>query len=113
MPVINISKRTWIVSKVKKADRLLSRVVGWIGRTHIDPEAALWVDPCWGIHTFGMNFSVDLLFLEKDCRVVNQVSNLQINRVSPIVFRAQSVLVLPAHSIEKSQTKNGDVIKVT
>jgi uncharacterized membrane protein (UPF0127 family) len=113
MPVINQSRRTWVVSKVKKADRLLTRIVGWIGRSHIDPEAALWVKPCFGIHTFGMNFPVDLLFLEKDNRVVGLVSNLPINRVSPIVFRAWSVLVLPAHSIEKSRTMNGDFIDVS
>ena len=113
MPVINYSKRTWLVSKVNKAHDFLSRIVGWIGRSKMDPEAALWVNPCWGIHTFGMNFPVDVVFLEKDHRVVAITQNLPVNRFSPLVFRAQSVLVLPAHSISKSRTMMGDFIEIT
>jgi uncharacterized protein len=113
MPVINGTKRTWIVSKVNKADSFLSRIIGWIGRSKMDPEAALWVSPCWGIHTFGMNFAVDVMFLEKNHRVVAIYKNLPINRISPFVFRAQSVLVLPVYSIEKSHTMIGDFIEIT
>ena len=113
MPVINRTKRTWMVSKVNKAHDFLSRVIGWIGRSKMDPEAALWVNPCWGIHTFGMNFPVDVVFLEKNHRVVAISHNLQANRFSPFVFRAQSVLVLPARSIEKSRTMMGDFIEIT
>jgi uncharacterized membrane protein (UPF0127 family) len=113
MPVINRSRKTWIVSKVKKADTLLTRMVGWIGRSRIDPEAALWVKPCWGIHTFGMHFPVDVLFLARDGRVIEVVSNFPINRISPFVFRARSVLVVPAHSIKKSRTMVGDLIEIT
>jgi uncharacterized membrane protein (UPF0127 family) len=113
MPVINLSKRTWIVSKVDQADSLMGRIIGWIGRRTIDPECALWVRPCWGIHTFGMNFPVDVLFLERDHLVVEQLPNFPTNRISPFIFRAKSVLVLPVNSIEKSQTNIGDRIDIT
>lgn len=113
MPAINSTKRTWIVSKVNKADNFLSRLVGWIGRSKMDPEAALWVSPCWGIHTFGMKAAVDVVFLGKSQRVVAIQKNLSINRVSPFVFRARSVLVLPVYSIEKSRTMIGDFIEIT
>ena len=113
MPVINGTKRTWIVSKVNKAHNFLNRIIGWIGRPKIDPEAALWVRPCWGIHTFGMSFPVDVVFLEKNHRVVAIIQELPVNRISPFVFRADSVLVLPAHSIKKSRTTIGDLIDIT
>lgn len=113
MPVINRSRKTWIVSKVKKADTLLTRIVGWIGRAKIDPEAALWVTPCWGVHTFGMHFSVDVVFLGGTGQVIEILSNFPTNRVSPFVLRAKSALVLPAHSIAKSHTVIGDWIEVT
>jgi uncharacterized protein len=113
MAVINRTKRTWIVSKVNKAHSFLSRIIGWLGRHKIDPEVALWVDPCWGVHTFGMHFPVDVVFLNGDMRVVDVAPNLRVNWMSPFVIRAQSVLVLPAHSIKKSHTVIGDYINIT
>ncbi len=113
MAVINCTKRTWVVSKVNKAHSFLSRIIGWLGRTKIDPEAALWVDPCWGVHTFGMHFPVDVVFLNGDMRVVDVAPNIRVNWMSPLVFRAQSVLVLPVHSIKKSHTVIGDYINIT
>ena len=113
MPVINSSKRRWIVSRVKKADHFLSRILGWIGKAKVDPETALWVKPCWGIHTYGMNFPVDVVFLAKNSNVLSVVPNLPKNRVSPFVFSARSVLVLPAHSIERSKINIGDKIEIS
>ena len=73
----------------------------------------MWVSPCWGVHTFGMSFPVDVVFLEKSRRVVAIIQELPVNRISPFVFRAHSVLVLPVHSIKKSHTTIGDFIDIT
>lgn len=113
MPVINRSKHRWIVTKVIKANTFWKRIKGWVGLCKIDPEAALWVKPCWGVHTIGMHFPVDLLFLGRNNRVLKAIPNLPKNRISPFVLQSRSVLVLPAHTVEKSRTMVGDIIDIT
>lgn len=112
MAVVNLSKGTWIVSKAQKADTLLTRMIGWIGLEKVDPEAALWITPCWGIHTFGMHFPVDVIFLGKSGEAIKVLVNFPVNRVSPFVFSAKSVLILPGYATKRSNTAVGDRIEV-
>ena len=35
----------------------------------LDPDAGLWIAPCFSIHTFGMRFALDLIWLGRDRRV--------------------------------------------
>ena len=113
MPVINRSKHRWIVTRVIMADTFWKRIKGWVGLCKFDPEAALWVKPCWGVHTIGMHFPVDLLFLGKNHRVLKTIPNLQKNRISPFVLQSRSVLVLPVYTVVKSRTTVGDIIDIT
>jgi hypothetical protein len=56
VPVINLSKKTWLATKVRKADNFLTRLVGLLKRKTLGPEEALWLMPSKGIHTIGMKF---------------------------------------------------------
>jgi uncharacterized membrane protein (UPF0127 family) len=55
---------------VEHANSFLSRLRGLLGRGGIDPEHALvlWRTP--SIHMFGMAFTIDVIFLDKEQRVV-------------------------------------------
>ena len=78
MPVINLSKKTWLATKVRKADNFLTRLVGLLKRTHLGPEEALWLMPSKGIHTIGMKFPIDVVFLTRDNHVVGLMSGLKV-----------------------------------
>ena len=71
MPVINLSKKTWLATKVRKADNFLTRLVGLLKRTNLGPEEALWLTPSKGIHTIGMKFPIDVVFLNRKNLVVS------------------------------------------
>ena len=43
MPVINLTKKTWLATKVRKADNFVTRLVGLLKRTHLGPEEVLWL----------------------------------------------------------------------
>jgi uncharacterized protein len=113
MPIINLTKQTWLATKVRKADNFLTRLVGLLKRTHLGPEEALWLMPSKGIHTIGMKFPIDVLFLNRNHQVLGLMSGMLPYRVSAVHLRGYSVLELPNGTIKKSQTEIGDQLEIS
>ena len=113
MPVINLTKKTWLATKVRKADNFLTRLVGLLKRKNLAPEEALWLMPSKGIHTVGMKFPIDVVFLKNDCHVLGLISGMSPYRISSVHLRAYSVLELPNGTIRKSQTEIGDQLEIS
>ena len=55
-----------LATSVQVADSLFARMKGLLGRTELNPGEALWIIPCKGIHTIGMRFAIDAVFLDKN-----------------------------------------------
>ena len=113
MPVINLTKKTWLATKVRKADNFLTRLVGLLKRTHLGPEEALWLMPSKGIHTIGMKFPIDVVFLNKEYYVLGLISGMHPYRVSGVHMRGYSVIELPNGTIRKSRTEIGDQLEIS
>lgn len=113
MPVINLTKQTWLATKVRKADNFLTRLIGLLKRTQLGPEEALWLTPSKGIHTIGMKFPIDVIFLNRDHQVLGLMSGLVPYRVSAVHLRGYSVLELPNGTIKKSRTEIGDKLEIS
>jgi uncharacterized protein len=113
VPIINLTKKTWLATKVRKADNFLTRLVGLLKRTHLGPEEALWLMPSKGIHTIGMKFPIDVMFLTKDNQVLGLISGLAPYRISAVHLRAYSVVELPNGTIRKSCTDIGDLLEIS
>ena len=67
-----------IVPRVWRADRPWSRLRGLLARPPLHGEAveALWLTPCGGVHTFGMGYPLDVVFLDRSGRVLACKENL-------------------------------------
>ena len=113
MPVINLTKKTWLATKVRKADNFLTRLVGLLKRTQLGPEEALWLTPSKGIHTIGMKFPIDVVFLNKEFYVLGLISGMHPYRVSGVHMRGYSVIELPNGTIRKSGTEIGDQLEIS
>jgi len=113
VPIINLTKKTWLATKVRKADNFLTRLVGLLKRTHLGPEEALWLMPSKGIHTIGMKFPIDVMFLTKDNQVIGLISGLAPYRISTVHLRGYSVVELPNGTIRKSRTELGDQLEIS
>jgi uncharacterized protein len=107
---MNRDRGTELARRVEKADRFWTRLRGLSGRPELPPGEALWIVPCRGVHTRGMSFPIDVLFLDRHCRVLAVEENLAPGRVAPIRWRARTVLELPAGTVCGSATRIGDHI---
>lgn len=71
------------------------RFRGLLGRPPLQLGQALWLYPCQSIHTLGMSYSIDVLFLDARMQPLKTVLALRPNRFC-ICPGATSVLELPA-----------------
>jgi uncharacterized protein len=108
----NITADKMVAINVIVASSIFARMRGLIGRKNLTAGDALLLCPCNGIHTFGMKFPIDVLFLDRENIVVAIRKNLVPNRMTPLYFAAKSVLELPAGIVEATATKAGDEIEI-
>jgi uncharacterized membrane protein (UPF0127 family) len=112
MKARNVTKNQLIADKLEFAENVMSRMIGLLGRDSLPAGSGLLIKPCKGIHTFGMKYEIDALFLGKDNRIVATIKRIPPNRLTRIYFSAVSVLELPAGTIELTSTKVGDGVEI-
>jgi uncharacterized protein len=112
--VYNKTKETFVATEATVADSYVSRLVGLLGKTKrwAQHGKGLWIIPSRGIHTIGMLFPIDLIFLSKEKEVVHLEEYVRPFRISKVSLRAMSVLELPPHAIYRSRTQVGDKLEI-
>jgi len=110
--VYNKTKETFLAFRVDIADSILGRLIGLLGKRSLRPDGGVWIVPANAVHTIGMLFTFDLVLIDKDFKVVGVRELVRPFRVTRPIFRAESVLELPAHSIFKSRTEVGDQLVI-
>jgi hypothetical protein len=91
------------------ADTSQKRRVGLLRHERLPEGCGLWIVPCEAVHTFGMKFPIDVVFLNKRRKILKIRANMVPRRISGCL-RAHSVLELPAGTADKTQTKPGDTL---
>ena len=110
--VHNKTRNSALSSRVRVADTTWSRLVGLIGRSSLEPDSGLWITPSNSIHTFGMRFPFDVVFINRSCRVVGLRMGIRPFRITLPNFKAWSVFELPVGTISRSRTEMGDQLRI-
>ena len=100
------------ISRIEIADSFLSRGLGLIGRAGFGNYNGMLLKTANAIHTFFVRFPIDVVFLDRNFKVVKTVENLKPFRFSPIVWRAKHTLELPVGTIKKYSLKAGVKIEI-
>jgi uncharacterized protein len=112
--VYNKTRETFVATDAVVADSYVRRLVGLLGKTKrwARQGCGLWIVPSRGVHTIGMLFPIDLIFLGKDRQVVHLEEYVRPFRISKVLLKADSVLELPPHTIYRSGTQVGDKLEI-
>jgi len=110
MIIINIKKGTVLADKVVKADTFFKRLKGLMLKKSLECGEGLLLSPCKSIHTFGMRFGIDVIYISKAGEIVKMKENILPGKIEPIVLKASYVLELPAGTIKKSGIELGDIL---
>jgi uncharacterized membrane protein (UPF0127 family) len=111
MVLVNTTKKTILSDRCHFANTVLKRMIGLLNRRKFAEGEGLLFDRCYGIHTFGMRFPIDVLFLDKDLHVIRAVKALPPYRTS-VVRKAVYVLELPVGALENTHTEEGDQVQI-
>lgn len=113
--VYNKTRETFVATEATVADSYLRRLVGLLGKTERWARlgTGLWIVPSRGVHTIGMLFPIDLIFLNKQKEVVHLEEHVRPFRISKVSLKASSVLEVPAHTIYRSGTRVGDRFEIS
>jgi len=105
--LINDRTRKPVVDTVELAETRTARRRGLLGRECLPEGAALMLIPCFAVHTAFMRFAIDLVFIDRDGRIVRTVSRMAPWRIA-IAWRARAVIELPAGRLESCPVQLGD-----
>lgn len=96
------SDQQLIFDRVMLTTSPLERMRGLLGRPEPADNEGLLIEPCSSIHTLGMRYSIDVIFLSRDWRILKLVSDLGSLRMAWCVA-AHRVLETRAHGIARWQ----------
>ena len=98
-----------VLATLEVADSLGSRMRGLLGRDGI--EGALLLAPARSVHTFRMQFAVDVAYCDGDM-VVLRVVTMAPNRLGRPLWRARSVIEAEAGSFARWNLRPGDRLEI-
>ena len=88
-----------VVPNVERALGLSQRGIGLLGRASLCDTCGLWLEPCNGVHTWGMRFAIDVVYFDKSGRVLRLYSNVEPRRICFPMRHTRAVLELPSGAI--------------
>jgi hypothetical protein len=115
--VRNRTRNTTLAERADIADTSAKRRTGLLKHSGLAPGEGLWIVPCEAVHTIGMKFAIDVLFLSRKRKDSGLVKVLKVRDSMPKWRMAwsllgHSVLELPAGMAKASGTQKGDELEL-
>ena len=74
-----------LFTKVKLANDFFTRLVGLLKTKSLDSQQGLLLKKCRQVHTFGMKFNIDVVFLSREGEILNLEKNMVLLN-APCIF---------------------------
>ena len=110
LQALNRTRGTLLATRLEVASSGKSRRKGLLGRAGLGSGEGMWILPCESVHTFFMQFPIDLVYLDRKNRVRKLCNSVPAWRIS-VCLSAHSILELPAGAIRSSRTQPGDMLE--
>ena len=110
---INKTRGIALVTNGVVADTWWTRLKGLLGHAPLKSDEGLLLKGEKAIHTVGMGFPIDVLFLDRTGRLIHLMPDMGPLRFSPFVFGATDVLEIAAGQAAHTGTTVGDQIEIS
>jgi uncharacterized membrane protein (UPF0127 family) len=105
----NATRGTILATRIKVAATSLERRQGLLKSERLQSGDGLWIAPCEAIHTIGMRWPIDVVFLDGGYRIRKIARELAPWRMA-VCFTGSSVLELPVGILDDTDTQIGDFL---
>jgi hypothetical protein len=122
MPRNRIGALTWqlvdtetgrvLAGRVRRADGWLERTLGFLPRSAVGPDEGLWFPRTHAVHTLGMRVALDVVFLDRDGRVLRVAAAVPPGRWEVADRRADAVAEFAAGFAAAGGVTPGMVLKL-
>jgi uncharacterized protein len=109
----NLTREQVLAERGFVARTPLARTVGLMFRRSLPPGEGLFITPCSSIHMWFVFFRIDVAFVDRDLRVVRVRRRLPPFWLAFGGKGAWSVFELPAGTLERTGTREGDQLAMT
>jgi uncharacterized protein len=109
--VRNLTRDVVLADSADVADTSAKRRTGLLKHTSLEAGDGLWISPCEAVHSFGMKFAIDVLYLDRKHKIKKARADMVPRRISGCLT-AHSVLELPAGTIARTGTQAGDQLEI-
>ena len=110
--IVNLTRNTLLAENSELANTPLKRMKGLLFRKTLEESSALIIQPTSSIHTFFMQFSIDILFLDRDNRILKLRHNIAPFRFILCPLSAKTTIEFPAGTLVSTQTQVGDFLSI-
>jgi hypothetical protein len=108
---VNRTKGKILGDRVGRAETFLRRLVGLLGRPRLSEGEGLWIAPCRSVHSFGMRYPIDVLFLDDQGQVIGAYPDFPPMRLTRFFPKAKGALELPQGALQRTSTARGDFVE--
>ena len=101
-----------LAARAAMARTLMARMKGLLGHRSLGAQEALILPQCHSIHTLGMRFAIDAVFVDRAWRVVAMRPHLRPGRLLWPVFNAWGVVELADGTLDRAGLLVGDQLRL-
>lgn len=107
---LNKSKNRILLEEATVATTFWARLKGLLGKTELKENEGLIIYPCNSVHTVGMKFSIDVIFVNEEDRVCKIIPDMKKTSFSPIVKGSRYVIEVESGFAKKYKVEVDDEI---
>ncbi|MCF6139275.1 DUF192 domain-containing protein [Pseudalkalibacillus berkeleyi] len=112
MELINLTTGAIISDQVIPAYSFFKRLKGLMFTSSFPEGCAVHIKPCRSIHTYFMNFEIDVLYLSESNEVIALDRYIHPGQIGKHHEGTASVIELPAGTIHKTKLKKGHFVQI-
>src|SRR3989338_3623718 len=102
--IVNCTNNRNLCLQAKLATNCWERLRGLLWSQPLVPGHGLIIPHCHSVHTVGMTYPIDVLFIDRNLLVLHVIHSMQPCRLSRIVPKADRVIELPAGTLKRTGT---------
>lgn len=108
--LINKDTNQCLCSHILHANTFWKRLCGLLPYKSLPEGVGMLITPCKSVHTFFMRFPIDVVYLDREMRVVAIFENVPRGKSLPYQKKAYSVLELPVGRAAAANTQTGHLL---
>jgi uncharacterized membrane protein (UPF0127 family) len=94
-----------------RAETIMARTIGLMGKKSLPPEEAWWFTQCKAIHTCFMRIPIDCVFVDSNGKILKIYHEIKPWRAAGPVWKATDAIEMAAGAAKFKNLNVGDIIE--